>query len=98
MKLVLQEWRQSADPVGAAAVDKLLAYFGKHWHRMNYLRLASEGYHIGSGTVESWCKQMLDRIDKAGMFWSDEGLDALLELRCESLMEAWQPYQRKKAA
>jgi len=91
-------WRPRTDAAGVAAIDGLLGYYGKHWSRMNYLELASEGYHIGSGTVESWCKQMLHRLDGSGMFWSDEGLDAVLNLRCESLMEAWQPYLRKKAA
>lgn len=89
---------QPTSAEGREALRTALGYFGKHRERMAYPRLRRAGYHIGSGTVESWCKQVLHRVDGAGMRWSKPGLEAILCLRCKTLTEWWQPSPRKKAA
>ena len=41
----------------AEGLRREAGYFRQHQRRMNYLELREEGYPIGSGTVESGCKQ-----------------------------------------
>ncbi len=48
---------------------------------MNYLELREDGYPIGSGMVESGCKQYKARLGGPGMRWSRSGLENLLPVR-----------------
>lgn len=66
------------------AAGKILArerhYFAGHAGRMNYQEVARRGWPIGSGTVESACRQKQCRFKRAGQFWTRPGLRALLAL------------------
>ncbi|MFL6214567.1 MAG: hypothetical protein ACJ74J_11835, partial [Blastocatellia bacterium] len=49
---------------------------------MRYGEYQAAGLPIGSGAVESTCKQMVTaRCKQAGMRWSEAGADAMLALR-----------------
>jgi hypothetical protein len=69
----------------AAARDeypKVLGYFENQVHRMDYPTYRSKGWPIGSGSVESACKQVVgQRLKCAGMRWSEAGADAICHLR-----------------
>jgi len=59
-------------------------YFASHARRMNYQALARRGWPIGSGAVESACRQRQCRRKRPGQFWTRAGLrhlDALEEAR-----------------
>lgn len=59
-----------------------LKYFTDNKNRMLYASLAANGYHIGSGLVESACKTVVGmRLKQSGMRWSQEGAEAMLNLR-----------------
>lgn len=63
--------------------------FHNRW-RMHYKQFRQAGYPIGSGTVESACKLVMqERMKQAGMRWSREGAQAMLALRCVLLSERW---------
>jgi len=49
-------------------------YFSDHARRMNYRTLADRGWPIGSGAVESACRQRQCRRKRPGQFWSRAGL------------------------
>lgn len=49
-------------------------YFATHALRMNYQELARKGWPIGSGAVESACRQKQCRFKRCGQFWTDSGL------------------------
>jgi hypothetical protein len=49
-------------------------YFSQHAQRMNYQTLANKGWPIGSGTVESACRQRQCRRKRPGQFWTQTGL------------------------
>jgi hypothetical protein len=73
-------------PRGAAgeAVEREQNYFGAHAGRMNYQRMSRRGWPIGSGSVESACRQKQCRFKRPGQFWTAEGLrhlGALTEAR-----------------
>jgi hypothetical protein len=59
-------------------------YFVTHTGRMNYQRLHRRGWPIGSGPVESACRQRQCRFKRPGQFWTPKGmrhLSALTEAR-----------------
>ena len=56
-------------------------YFENHKRRMNYLDLRTEGWLIGSGTVESGAKQYKARFTGPGMRWKRSCLERLIPIR-----------------
>ncbi len=61
---------------------KNLIYFETNKERMRYATFKSQGFHIGSGLVESACKTVVgQRLKQSGMRWSEPGAEAMLQLR-----------------
>ncbi len=56
-------------------------YFENNRRRMQYLELREDGFPIGSGMVESGCKQYRARFNGAGMRWSRPGIEHLIPIR-----------------
>ncbi len=74
------------------AVAKAVLYLFRHRWRMRYREFRQAGCPIGSGTVESACKVVVQqRMKQAGMRWSRTGAQAMLALRCALLSERWCP-------
>jgi len=67
-------------PNGASsqAVQKEVNYFRQHQHRMDYRAGRRRGEPIGSGAIESTCRQAQCRFKRPGQFWSTRGDEALL--------------------
>jgi hypothetical protein len=57
-----------------ATIRREQNYFETHARRMNYQELADQGWPIGSGAVESACRQKQCRFKRCGQFWTVEGL------------------------
>jgi hypothetical protein len=55
-------------------------YFAGHAGRMNYQAAARRGWPIGSGAVESACRQKQNRFKRGGPFWTRRGLRHLAAL------------------
>jgi hypothetical protein len=73
-----------SERVRAAAVN----YMRVRQAQMSYGEYQEAGLPIGSGAVESTCKQMVTaRCKQAGMRWSEVGADAILALRSFVLNE-----------
>lgn len=60
---------------------KQAGYFTNNQHRMSYLEMRTDGWLIGSGSVESGGKRFKDRFADAGMRWSRVGAERLLPVR-----------------
>jgi hypothetical protein len=56
-------------------------YFRDNQRRMQYLERREEDYPIGSGLVESGCKQFRARFVGSGMRWNRAGAERLLPIR-----------------
>ena len=56
------------------------AYFERQAQRMNYQEITRRGWPIGSGAVESACRQKQCRLKRPGQFWTSQGLRHLLAL------------------
>ena len=61
-------------------VEREKNYFATHAQRMNYQTLSRRGWPIGSGAVESACRQRQCRFKRPGQFWTPEGLRCLCAL------------------
>lgn len=57
------------------------SYFQDHQPRMPYQELREDGFPVGSGMVESACKQFRARLAGSGMRWSRPGIERLLPIR-----------------
>jgi len=55
-------------------------YFARNARRMNYEQIAKKGWPIGSGAVESACRQKQCRFKRCGQFWTGQGLRNLSAL------------------
>jgi hypothetical protein len=55
-------------------------YFKRHGNRMNYQAAADRGWPIGSGAVESACRQKQCRFKRCGQFWTEKGFRHLCAL------------------
>ena len=65
----------------------MLYLFHNRW-RMRYHLFREAGYPIGSGTVESACKHVVQqRLKQSGMRWSLIGAQAMLALRSTLLSQ-----------
>jgi len=87
-----------AAPKGQAGRDKYdetVGYISNHKGRMNYPYYRSQGWHIGSGGVESACKTVVgQRLKLAGMRWREYGTDNVCHLRAlfKSVKGQWQAF------
>jgi hypothetical protein len=72
-------------------VRQAILYLFHQRKRMRYAEFRQLGLPIGSGTVESACKVVVQaRMTQAGMRWSRTGAQAMLALRCVLLSDYWQ--------
>lgn len=60
------------------AVDKEINYFGSNLPRMKYQQGHKLGEPLGSGAIESTCRQYQCRFKRPGQFWTREGDEALM--------------------
>jgi hypothetical protein len=67
-------------PAGASAqaVQKEVNYFHEHQDRMDYRGGRRRGEPIGSGAIESTCRQAQCRFKRPGQYWSAQGDESLL--------------------
>ena len=65
-----------------AEIERELAFFRKHRHRMRYHALKEEGFAIGSGVVEAANKTLVtQRMKRSGMRWRIVGGQAVPTFR-----------------
>lgn len=79
---------------GKKALATELAYFRKYQKRMRYAEMTAKGLPIGTGVTEAACKTLVtQRMKQSGMRWSQEGGQAILNLRgwaqSERFDQAW---------
>ena len=78
----------------ADALRREAGYFRDNQRRMQYMELRADGFPIGSGMVETGCKQFRARFTGSSMRWSRPGIERLLPIRAAILSHrfdaAWQ--------
>jgi hypothetical protein len=74
------------------------AYFSNNTERMRYDRFRAAGYMIGSGTIESACKQLVThRLDLPGAQWEVKGAVHTAKARAVWLSGQWQSLCHRRA-
>ncbi len=77
-------------PDGPDSLDKQIAYFENHHHRMLYQSYHKHGLFYGSGVIEAGCRAVIgQRLKESGMFWSEAGAQSVLDLRCILMSNQW---------
>jgi hypothetical protein len=76
---------------GAAKdADKAEKYLRRYKRFMNYAAMKDQDFPIGSGIVESACKQIVsERMKLSGMRWHRDGAQCTMTLRCILLSGIW---------
>src|SRR3974390_972185 len=74
----LEQLQGRLEGVQAQAVQKELTYLQSHRQRMDYGTAQQKGEPLGSGAMESTCRQYQCRFKRTGQFWSQTGDEALM--------------------
>ncbi len=82
----VREWAEEF-PARGKDLRAEAGYFESNKRRMQYLELREEGFLIGSGIVESGCKQFRARFTGAGTRWSRPGAERLIPVRAAILSD-----------
>jgi hypothetical protein len=73
---------------------KVCAYFDANRERMHYDEYLRKGYPIASGVIEGACRHLVkDRMERAGMHWTPDGAQAMLQVRSIYVNGDWESYQ-----
>lgn len=96
-KKVFKELREKVEPETVveeeAPVRAALRYLENREDQLNYKEALEGGLPIGSGTIESGHKHVLQvRLKKAGAAWLAENLESMARLRCAKANGTWESY------
>ena len=80
------------DAAAQEALRDLRIYMDNHAHQMNYPSLVAQGIDIGSGPMESACKQMGARLKGSDKRWRVSRAEAIAFLRCVYLSDEWDAF------
>ena len=75
------------------AMRKTIGYYQRNLPYMQYDSYLARGWPIGTGVVEGACGHLVkDRMEQAGMRWTQAGAQAMLDLRAVRLTNDWDRY------
>ena len=74
----------------AQAAGRAIEYYRNNQERMKYKDARRRGEPVGSGAIESTCRQLQCRMKRCGQFWSTRGDEALLGLEMFWRNERWE--------
>lgn len=76
-------------------LGQICNYLEKNRNRIRYDEYLAAGYPIASGIIEGACRYVVkDRMERAGMRWTIDGAQAMLDLRSTYINGQWDEYQK----
>lgn len=76
-----------------AAIERTIGYYERNQAYMHYDQYLAQGWPIGTGVVEGACGHLVkDRMEQAGMRWSKDGAQTMLDLRAVRINGDWDAY------
>lgn len=76
-----------------------IAYFKSNKEAMRYDTFRKQNLFVGSGVIEAGCKTIIARrMKNSGMFWSLQGANAIIALRCCKLSNRLEDFWEQKVA
>ena len=86
-------------PEVAETFRKEAEYFRKNAMRMRYPKFRRLHLFVGSGVIEAGCKTVIGkRLKQSGMFWTVNGANAIIALRCCQLNGRFEDYWEGRRA
>ena len=83
----------TANPQMAEKIRTEADYFARNAERMRYPKFRRLHLFVGSGVIEAGCKTVIgSRLKQSGMFWTVQGANAILALRCCHLNHRFEDY------
>ena len=80
----------ACQPDADGVIEGCLLYLSRRREQIEYRQFAAQGYPIGSGSVESANKVLVEaRLKGSGMRWARENVNPLLVLRCLERNQRW---------
>jgi hypothetical protein len=74
-------------------LNQVCNYFDANRERMHYGVYLAKGYPIASGVIEGACRHLVkDRMERAGMHWTPQGAQAMLDVRSVYVNGDWEAY------
>jgi hypothetical protein len=86
----LEELQPRLAQAAAKAAGEAIEYYQKNQKRMKYKDGRKRHEPVGSGAIESTCRQLQCRLKRCGQFWSTHGDEALLCLEMFWRNERWE--------
>jgi hypothetical protein len=79
------------------SMTRICRYLNKNRRRMRYDEYLAKGYPIASGVIEGACRHVIkDRMERAGMHWTVEGAQAMLDVRSVAISGHWAEFQQHR--
>ena len=85
----LEQLQERLEGAAQQSVQKVVAYLQTHRERMDYGTARQKGEPLGSGAMESTCRQYQARFKRTGQFWSQTGDEALMCLETFRRNDRW---------
>jgi len=85
----LEELKPQLAAAAAKVTDEAIDYYQNNKKRMKYKEGRRRKEPVGSGAIESTCRQLQCRMKRCGQFWSTRGDEALLCLEMFWRNERW---------
>ena len=99
-KLVLA--LRSIESTNAEVLEKIRTeadYFARNAERMRYPKFRRQHLFVGSGVIEAGCRTVIgSRLKQSGMFWTVNGANAIIALRCSYLNGRFEDYWEGRLA
>jgi hypothetical protein len=86
----LEELKPRLAEAAAKVADEAIEYYQNNQKRMKYKEGRKRKEPVGSGAIESTCRQLQCRMKRCGQFWSTRGDEALLALEMFWRNERWE--------
>lgn len=78
--------------------QKAVTYYQNNRNRMDYPTYRKQGYHIGSGTIESAAKQIgTQRMKVSGAIWNEDSARNVAKARAAYLSGQWDMLAKRRA-
>jgi hypothetical protein len=86
----LEDLQPSLAGAAAKATGQAIEYYTNNRQRMKYKQARKDNEPVGSGAIESTCRQLQCRMKRCGQFWSTSGDEALLCLETFWRNQRWE--------
>lgn len=89
----------TATPALAELIRIEAAYFDRNAQRMQYPQFRAQHLFVGSGVIEAGSKTVIgQRLKQSGMFWTVDGANSIIALRCCYLNGRFEDYWETRRA